>query len=59
VLLDATRREPRNFVTWVLLGDLSTRRGDARAARTEYRRAARLNPRDAGLARLAGRTPAP
>ena len=53
VLLDATRREPRNFVTWVLLGDLSTRQGDLRAARVEYRRAARLNPRDRALARLA------
>ena len=53
VLLDATRREPRNFVTWVLLGDLSTRQGDLDAARVDYRRAARLNPRDTGLAKLA------
>ena len=53
VLLDATRREPRNFVTWALLGDLSVRRGDLRAARAAYGRASRLNPRQADLARLA------
>ena len=53
VLLDATRREPREFVTWVLLGDLLVRRGDADQARSAYRRAARLNPRDPGLAALA------
>jgi UDP-N-acetylmuramyl pentapeptide phosphotransferase/UDP-N-acetylglucosamine-1-phosphate transferase len=53
VLLDATRREPRNFVTWALLGDLSVRQGDLRAAQGDYRRAARLNPRDPGLAKLA------
>jgi tetratricopeptide (TPR) repeat protein len=53
VLLDATRREPRNFVSWALLGDLSVRQGDLRAARADYRRASRLNPRDPGLARLA------
>jgi predicted Zn-dependent protease len=59
VLLDAARREPRNFVTWVLLGDLSTRRGDTRAAREEYGRAARLNPRDAGIVKLAADAAAP
>jgi len=53
VLLDATRREPRNFVTWALLGDLAGRQGDVRAARAYYRRAARLNPRDVGIAKLA------
>ena len=53
VLLEATRREPRNFVTWALLGDLSVRQGDLRAAQADYRRAARLNPRDRGLATLA------
>ena len=55
VLLDATRREPQNFVTWALLGDLSVRRGELREAQAEYRRAARLNPRDPGLAKLAVR----
>ena len=53
VLLDATRREPRNFVTWALLGDLSVRQGDLRAARAHYRQAVRLNPRDRDLAKLA------
>jgi UDP-N-acetylmuramyl pentapeptide phosphotransferase/UDP-N-acetylglucosamine-1-phosphate transferase/tetratricopeptide (TPR) repeat protein len=53
VLLDASRREPRNFVTWSLLGDLSVRRGALPAARADYGRAARLNPRDRGLAKLA------
>ena len=53
VLLDAARREPRDFVTWTLLGDLAVRQGDLRAARVFYRRGARLNPRDRGLARLA------
>ena len=53
VLLDATRREPRNFVTWALLGDLSVRRGQLDDAGAHYRRAARLNPRDVGLTALA------
>ncbi len=53
VLLDATRREPRNFVTWTLLGDLSVRQRDVGAARDAYGRASRLNPRDVGLAKLA------
>jgi hypothetical protein len=55
VLLQAVRREPRNFLTFALLGDLATRRGDRRLASAEYRRAAALNPRDRQLARLAGR----
>jgi O-antigen ligase len=54
VLLQAVRREPRNFLTFALLGDLATRRGDRRLATAEYRRAARLNPRDQVLARLPG-----
>ncbi len=53
VLVDATRREPRNFVTWALLGDLSVRQGRLREAQADYRRAAALNPRDPGLAKLA------
>ncbi len=44
VLLDATRRERENFVTWALLGDLSVRQGDLRAAQAHYRRAARAEP---------------
>jgi UDP-N-acetylmuramyl pentapeptide phosphotransferase/UDP-N-acetylglucosamine-1-phosphate transferase len=64
-LLEATRREPHDFVSWALLGDLATRRGDRRQAVSAYGRAATLNPRDHALAALAlqtrrspaGRTP--
>ncbi len=49
-LLQALRREPRDFVTWGLLGDLALRRGDRRLAAGYYRRASQLNPRDPGLA---------
>jgi UDP-GlcNAc:undecaprenyl-phosphate GlcNAc-1-phosphate transferase len=52
VLLDASRREPQNFVTWTLLGDLATRRNEPLTAQRYYRRAAALNPRDAELQRL-------
>jgi UDP-GlcNAc:undecaprenyl-phosphate GlcNAc-1-phosphate transferase len=53
VLEDARRREPRNFVTYVLLGDHHVRAGDLAAARAAYTRAVRLNPRDQTLRRLA------
>jgi UDP-GlcNAc:undecaprenyl-phosphate GlcNAc-1-phosphate transferase len=53
VLLDAARREPRDFVTWALLGDLAVRRGRLPEARGHYSRAARLNPRDRTLKSLA------
>jgi tetratricopeptide (TPR) repeat protein len=46
-LLAAVRREPHSYVTWALLGDLATRRGDRQAARAAYRHARELNPRDA------------
>lgn len=52
-LLEATRREPSDFVPWGLLGDLAVRRGNLEQARAAYREAARLNPRDLGLAALA------
>ncbi len=52
-LLAAARKEPREFVTWGLLGDLAVRRGDLAAATAAYGRAARLNPRDPALRRLA------
>lgn len=52
-LLEAARREPSNFVTWGLLGDLAARRADFRAAQRAYRRASALNPRDERLAVLA------
>lgn len=59
VLLRAIDREPRDFVTWTLLGDLALRRGDVTEARRDYGFAARLNPRDAQLRGLAGSSAAP
>jgi len=52
-LVEATRREPHDFVTWGLLGDLAVRRGEMAQARRAYREAARLNPRNRELAALA------
>lgn len=52
-LIEATRREPHNFLPWALLGDLAVRRGDLRQARAAYARAHELNPRDSTLERLA------
>jgi O-antigen ligase len=49
-LLQATQREPRDFVTWGLLGDLALRHGDRAQAARYYGRAARLSPRDPALA---------
>ena len=49
-LLSALRREPENFVTWALAGDLDVRRRDYAHAQAEYRRAAELDPLDAGIA---------
>jgi tetratricopeptide (TPR) repeat protein len=51
-LLAALHREPHAFVTWVLIGDLATRRGDRATARRAYRRAIQLNPQDTTLRRL-------
>jgi tetratricopeptide (TPR) repeat protein len=48
-LLEAARREPGDFVTWALLGDLATRTGD-KASERYYARARRLNPREPTLA---------
>jgi hypothetical protein len=52
-LLQATRKDPGEFVTWALLGDLAVRRGELRQARAAYRRASKLNPRDRALGALA------
>jgi O-antigen ligase len=52
-LLEAAAREPSDFVTWALIGDLALRRGDRAAAQSAYARASRLNPRDEALRRLA------
>ena len=49
-LASALRREPENFVTWALAGDLDVRRRDYAHAQAEYRRAAELDPLDAGIA---------
>ncbi|MGI8802547.1 MAG: O-antigen ligase family protein [Solirubrobacteraceae bacterium] len=48
-LLEAVRVEPLNYVPWVLLGDLATRRGDAPQASEAYGQARRLNPGDAAI----------
>ncbi len=48
-LLEATRKDPGEFVTWGLVGDLAVRRGELRQARAAYRRASALNPRDRAL----------
>ncbi|MGI8438673.1 MAG: hypothetical protein ACR2NV_00465 [Thermoleophilaceae bacterium] len=49
----AAALEPHDFVPPALLGDIAVRRGDLRQARSDYGRAAALNPRDATLAKLA------
>jgi tetratricopeptide (TPR) repeat protein len=56
-LQDALELEPGNFATLGLLGDLEVRAGNPRRARTYYRRALALNPRDEGLQQLARRGP--
>ena len=48
-LTEATRREPHDFTTWALLGDLATRRGADAQALAGYRRALALNPRNRAL----------
>lgn len=48
-LTEAARREPGDFVTWALLGDLATRQGDEQAAQRYYGRALALNPKDPAL----------
>jgi UDP-N-acetylmuramyl pentapeptide phosphotransferase/UDP-N-acetylglucosamine-1-phosphate transferase/O-antigen ligase len=45
-LAAALLREPRNFVTWTLLGDISLRQRMLAAAKRDYRRAHELNPRN-------------
>ena len=54
-LLEAIAREPHNYVSWGLLGDLRTRRGDIDGAINAYGRASTLNPRDRGLRVLGSR----
>jgi len=52
VLRQAAAREPLDFVTWALLGDLAVRRGRLDDAKRHYGRSSGLNPRDRGLAAL-------
>jgi O-antigen ligase len=52
-LVEAIDREPHNYVSWALLGDIETRRGNVDAALRAYRRASVLNPRDRELRLLA------
>jgi cytochrome c-type biogenesis protein CcmH/NrfG len=52
-LVAALHKEPDNFVTWTLLGDLAVRRGRFEEAKRNYARASALNPRDTGLRALA------
>jgi O-antigen ligase len=52
-LLQAVAKEPDDFVTWTLLGDLAVRRGRFAEASRNYSRAAELNPRDPSLRQLA------
>lgn len=48
-LEEARRREPDDFVTYALLGDLAVRMGNLRLARANYREALERNPRDPSL----------
>jgi tetratricopeptide (TPR) repeat protein len=52
-LVQALAKEPDNFVTWTLLGDLAVRVGNFADAKRNYSHALALNPRDASLQQLA------
>jgi Flp pilus assembly protein TadD len=56
-LVQAVAKEPDEFVTWALLGDLAVRRGRFDEARRNYRRASALNPFDSTLRDLAANPP--
>jgi UDP-GlcNAc:undecaprenyl-phosphate GlcNAc-1-phosphate transferase len=51
-LLQAADHAPREFITWVLLGDLETRAHDLGAASGYYRHALALDPLEPGLPAL-------
>jgi len=53
-LRQAVAKEPDNFVTWALIGDLEVRRGRFVPAQLAYEEASRLNPGDHDLRELAG-----
>jgi UDP-GlcNAc:undecaprenyl-phosphate GlcNAc-1-phosphate transferase len=52
-LLQALSKEPDDFVTWTLLGDLAVRQERFAEASRNYRRASALNPVDTTLRELA------
>jgi len=52
-LLEAAKVEPRDHLTWALLGDLTVRRGKFEQARRYYRRSLALNPRNPAVRALA------
>jgi tetratricopeptide (TPR) repeat protein len=52
-LRQAIAREPGNFLTYALVGDLYVRQGRLADAKRAYRQALARNPRDAGLQALA------
>jgi Flp pilus assembly protein TadD len=56
VLQDALSKEPNNFVTLTLLGDIQVRDGEFDDAARYYAKASDLNPLDTGLQRLAQTT---
>jgi hypothetical protein len=56
VLQEALSKEPNNFVTLALLGDLQVRDGEFEDAAGYYAKASDLNPLDAGLRQLAETT---
>lgn len=51
-LAAAIEREPHNYVSWALRGDLLTRGGEITPAMRAYARAAKLNPRERALRQL-------
>ncbi len=51
-LLQGLNQDPESFVTLTLLGDLEVRRGQLSAARSYYRRAQELDPREPAFAAL-------
>jgi O-antigen ligase len=56
VLQDALSKEPKNFVTLTLLGDIQVRDGEFDDAARYYKKASDLNPLDTGLQQLAETT---
>jgi len=55
----ALKREPNNFITWGLLGDIALRERRMGAAKRDYSRAHELNPRNITLRALATRPSTP